>query len=752
MRRHFLDRAGRLPAALIAAAALMAAAALAAATPAPAAGPGTAPEAGSGGPEPHVLGFGPTESPAERSREAALARLLSPDSLRRHARILTEEPHVAGTPQDKATADYVLGRFRAYGLDAHLDEVPVYLNYPKRVTLELVEPGPREMLLTREAGMPRDKDAYAREAFDGFNGYAPSGEAEAQVVYANYADVEDFAKLRDLGVDARGKLVLARYGKIFRGLKVRNAEKAGAAGVILYSDPADDGYAKGEVYPDGPYRPEDAIQRGSVQFLSESPGDPTTPGWPSKPGGKRLRGDQAAGIPRIPVTPVSYGQGGKILRALAGPAVPDGWQGALPFTYHLGPGPARARMKVEMDYAVRPIWNVVAMVRGRESPEQWVVCGNHRDAWTYGAIDPNSGSIAMLELARGLGELTRQGWRPRRTIVLCSWDAEEYGLVGSTEWCEGHADHLRRSCVAYLNVDVAVSGRDFRVGGTHALRDALVGALDEVRDPGQNRRVGETWKKRLWNEAKKEFARKNRERRWRGEPPRTFEADVSPLGSGSDYTAFVDHLGIPALDLRFEGPHGTYHSIYDNFEYLDRVVDPGYHFHVALTEIWARLAMRLAEAELLPLRYARTGQFVLDELQSLEEKLDDANVDRPDTAKLAVDWAPLRHAAAQLRERAASFEAQVDAALQGGGAWPGGSAAAANARLIAAERAFLGGGLPGRPWFRHELYAPGLNTGYAPVPLPGLGQAILDKDQAALDRGASALRAALERAAGVMGR
>jgi N-acetylated-alpha-linked acidic dipeptidase len=697
-----------------------------------------------------MLGFRPGEAQAERAREDAMARLFSADTLRRDLRVLTEEPHVAGTPGDRATAEYVLAHLRAFGFEAHLEEYPVWLNYPKRVVVQLTEPGPPVELATREKGLPRDKDSYAREVFDAFNGYAPSGKAEAQVVYANYGDVDDFDKLRELGVGMRGKVALVRYGKIFRGLKARNAERAGAVAMVVYSDPADDGYARGDAYPEGQLRPEDAIQRGSMQFLSEGPGDPTTPGWASKPGGKRLRPDQVAGVPHIPVVPLAYGEAARVVRALAGPAVPEGWQGGLPFTYHVGPGPARLRLEVEMDYAVRPIWNVVGTLRGREQPDQWVICGNHRDAWTYGAVDPNSGTVAMLELARGLGALAAQGFRPRRSIVLCSWDGEEYGLLGSTEWCEDHAAALARSAVAYLNVDAAVSGKAFRAGGTHALRDVLAEALDDVREPGQSKSMGEVWKDRLWGETKRDFARRNRERRWRGEPERRFEPEVGALGSGSDYTAFVDHVGVPSLDFGFGGPHGTYHSIYDDFDYADRVVDPGYGRHLALTEVWARVALRLAEAELLPLRYSRTGQFALDELQSLEERLDDANVDRADSAKLAVDWPALRGAARELRDRAASFEAAADAALAGDAAWPGGSEVEANARLLATERAFLGAGLPGRTWFRHELYAPGLNTGYAAVPLPELGQSLLDRSQAGLDRGAKAVRAALERAVGTL--
>ncbi len=452
------------------------------------------------------------------------------------------------------------------------------------------------------------------------------------------------------------------------------------------------------------------------------------------------------GIPKIPSIPIAWGEAQKILEALDGPVVPTGWQGALPLTYHVGPGPAKVHLKTEHDYAVRPIWNVIAKMAGRERPDQWVVCGNHRDAWTYGAIDPNSGTIAMLEMARAIGELVKGGWKPRRTIVLASWDGEEYGLLGSTEWCEANAAALGAQAVAYINVDAAVSGRDLRVNGTHALRDMLAEALAEVTDPGRGVSFARAWRDKGWGEGKAEWARINRERRWRGEADRPFEMSVSPLGSGSDYTAFVDHLGIPALDLRCEGNHGTYHSMYDDFEFVDRVVDPGYAYHVAMTNLWSRVTLRLAEAEALPLRYSTTGQFLLDELQAIEERADDANAGVEDAGKrLTADFAPLRAAATRLRDAARGLEQRADTALLGG-SWPGGTPAATDATLMGVERAFLGAGLPNRAWFRHEIYAPGLNTGYAPVPLPRLGQAVLDRDPAAYKAGVEPIRQALERA------
>lgn len=694
---------------------------------------------------PHLTGFAAASVRAELEREQQLERTFKPDTLRRHLRILTAEPHVAGSRADRATAEYVRDRLLAYGWEARIDEVPVYLNVPLVSQLELVKPA-RETLAVRERGVPWDKDAYGAAAYDAFHGYSASGEVTAEVVYANYGDVDDLKKLAEMGVDVRGKIVLTRYGKIFRGLKVRNAERAGAAAVIIYSDPADDGYAKTDPYPRGLARPEDAIQRGSVQFLSEGPGDPTTPGWASRAGGKRLAPRDARGIPKIPSLPLAWGEALRILRALEGPNVPAGWQGGLPLAYHTGPGPASLHLVSRQDYAVRPIWNVVATLRGREQPDQWVVCGNHRDAWIYGAVDPGSGTVCMLEMARAIGELAKGGWRPRRTLLLCSWDGEEYGLLGSTEWCEAREPELARKVVAYLNVDVAVAGKDFRANGSHALRDVLVESLEQVTDPARGVSALRAWSDKGFAEGKADWARLNRERRWRGEPERPFEMNVSPLGSGSDYTAFEHHLGIASLDLRAEGLQGTYHSMYDDFEYMDRVVDPGYAYSIMMSGLWSRVALRLAEAELLPLRYSNTGQFALDELQSIEDRMDDANAGVTlDSLKLAADLAPLKAAATRLRDAARALEARGDGALASGA-----PVAAINAALLGAERALLGSGLPGRGWFRNELYAPGLNTGYAPVPLPRLGQAVLDKDPRALRAGLKPIQEALERAAAAL--
>jgi N-acetylated-alpha-linked acidic dipeptidase len=695
-----------------------------------------------------LSGFRPADADSERAREARVAQMIRPDSLQRHLRRLTEEPHVAGTPADRATAEYVLAKFQASGWDAHIESVPVYLNYPAKSQLELIEPR-REPLALRETGQSWDKDAFDAAAFDAFHGYGAAGEVTAQAVYANYGDVDDFQKLAELGIDVHGRIALVRYGKIFRGLKVRNAERAGAAAVLIYSDPEDDGFAKADPYPRGPGRPADAIQRGSVQFLSEGPGDPTTPGWGSRDGGKRLKPSEAKGIPRIPSLPISWGEAQKIMETLEGPQSPPAWQGAIPLTYHVGPGPAKLHMVVGQDYAVRPIWNVIATLKGRERPEEWVMCGNHRDAWTYGAVDPNSGTICLLEMARGLGALAKSGWRPRRTIVLCSWDGEEYGLLGSTEYAEGAADELAAKAAAYLNVDVAVAGKSFRVNGSQALSDVIFEAMADVPDPSRAGSIFAVAKTRAYGEGRADWARLNRERRWRGEPERVFTLSLPSLGSGSDYTAFLDHLGIASADLRYEGLQGSYHSMYDNFEYLDRVIDPGYAYHVAMTDLWSRVALRLAEAEVLPLHYGPTATFVKDELESIDEKVQDLNDLQPDSLMLKGDLAPVKQAAARLLAAATAADRELSDGLAAGTLTRERELAADQA-LISVERQFLGAGLPNRTWFRNEIYAPGLNTGYAPVPLPRLGQAVLDKDRAAYPAGIKPIEEALNRAAQVL--
>jgi N-acetylated-alpha-linked acidic dipeptidase len=448
-------------------------------------------------------------------------------------------------------------------------------------------------------------------------------------------------------------------------------------------------------------------------------------------------------VPHIPSMPIAYAEAQKLLSRLEGPRVPvDTWQGALPLTYHVGPGPAAVHLRSVQDWAVRPIWNVIATITGREHPEQLVIAGNHRDAWNHGAIDPNSGSIAMLEMARVIGQQVQAGWRPRRTLMLCSWDGEEYGLLGSTEWAEANDARLTQNAVAYLNVDVAVSGDNLRVNGSHALENLITEAMRDVREPLQNRSVWNAVVDKAWTEGKAAWSQTNRLRRLRGEPTRPFAYDMPSLGSGSDYTAFLDHLGVPSADLRFEGLQGTYHSMYDDFEYLDRVVDPGYHHHMAMTDLWTRCVLRLAEAPAVPLRYSATAEFATDQLWSLADRAEDMSAGRPDSLRLSAPVAPAIEAAKRLGAAAQRAEAAADAAVAAGRT---ADVERYNAAALRAERALLGPGLTGRTWFRHQLYAPGLNTGYAPVPLPRLGQAVLDGDGRAWSLGVKPIADALDR-------
>lgn len=684
-------------------------------------------------------GFFQASREAQARAEKAFLDTPAPEQARRLLFQLTEEPHVAGTPQEKKLAEFVLARFKDLGLEAEMVRYDVFLNHPKRVSLKLVEPVEAELRLVEDP-YDVDKDSTPRGVFPGFHGYGASGQAAGQVVYVNYGTPADYERLRGLGVSVEGRVALVRYGAVFRGLKVKEAQERGASGVLIYSDPADDGYMRGDVYPDGPMRPPSAIQRGSVQFLSLGPGDPSTPGYPSTAGAKRLTREQMTTLPKIPSLPIGYGEAEKILRRLGGPRVPDEWQGGLPFSYHVGPGGAAVAMDVQMDEGLKPIFNVIARIPGASEPERLVVLGNHRDAWTHGAVDPNSGTAAMLEMARGLAAALRTGWRPRRTILLASWDAEEYGLVGSTEWAEEHAAELQRNAVAYLNCDVAVTGPNLGLGGVPSLRDVARAAAGDVAEPQRGGSVGAAWERRLQAE-------------WAREAPvaladakAPFEPRLSPLGSGSDYTAFLDHLGVPSLDMGFSGAYGVYHAVYDDFRWMERYGDPGFLYHAAAARLWGLMAMRLASAEVLPLRFSGYASALQDDLDALRREavrrsrvpLDPAAGARP---AIAPDFGAVLQALRELGEAGAAADRAADAAQQAGDA---SAARRVNDALLQVERAFLNAdGLPRRAWFRHMLIAPGTTTGYAPWPFPGLQQAVEDRDAALFASEAGRVAAAL---------
>jgi N-acetylated-alpha-linked acidic dipeptidase len=737
------------------------------------------------------LGFTPGSRASQAKAEVHALSVPTPERARAWLHALTEEPHVAGTEADHKTALFVRDKLREWGWQAELAEYEVLLNYPVAgtVSLQIVRPTSQRLKVTEDA-FARDKDSASLDAFPAFHGYGISGYVNGQVVYANLGRPEDFSALEKMGIEVKDRIVLVRYGGLFRGLKVLNAQKRGAKGVLIYSDPADDGYARGDIYPHGPYRPPSAIQRGSVQFLSLQPGDPSTPDGPSVKEAERLpyharfgfplgdpkdnwvqgfstqdaiikrpyndenEWEKAAGRRRrdyfaaIPSLPISYEAATPILKALGGPNVPIGWQGGLPFAYHIGPGPVEVRFTIEMDYKVRTIWNVIATIKGESEPDRWVMIGNHRDAWVYGAVDPSSGTAATLEMCRAVGSAVKDGWKPRRTLVYASWDAEEYGLVGSTEWAEDHAEELDRKAVLMLNVDSAVSGAELALGGVPSLRDLALDAADGVTDPRTGKTLRALWMDRqraAWaNQEPVDLAPAEASERVLARSGPAFSPQLGPLGSGSDYTAFVDHLGIPAFDAGFHGHYGVYHSIYDDFFWMEKFGDPQFVTHATAARLYTLVAMRAAGAEVVPLRFTPYAEAIaghLDELRRMaERKARSADKDPARPSPLAFEGLPdLVRSVEALRRRAAELDKATTALASRDGADPA-RLARVNDALTRVERAFLlKKGLPGRPWFKHAVYAPGLTTGYASWPLPGVRQALNDGDKAMLAEQVKAL-------------
>ena len=563
----------------------------------------------------------------------------------------------------------------------------------------------------KDGGDPFQDDPRVLPAF---NGSSPSGDITGEVVYANYGTLADFKTLRDMGVDLKGKIALVRYGQNFRGVKVYIAQKLGMAGVLIYSDPADDGYVRGDMYPKGPYRPETGVQRGSVQFIAKYTGDPMTPGVAATmalPDNKRLAPDKLTeDNPSIPSNPISYHDALPILQRLGGPASPRNWQGGLPFTYHLGSTAAsgtspavKVHMHLEQDYALRTIWDVIGKIRGTEDPDAWVVAGNHRDAWVYGAVDPNSGTAAMLETVHGLGELIKQGWKPKRTIVIGSWDAEEEGLVGSTEWTEEHAAELSHA-VAYFNTDVGVSGPHFNAEAVPSLKQFVREVTQQVPSPSGGT-VYDAWKHdQQSSEDNRAHTRSTPQALAGG------EVRIGNLGSGSDYTPFFQHVGVPATDFGSGGNYGVYHSVYDNYNWFIKFADPTFVYEQQQARVLGLEILHMANADVLPYDYRLYGQEVVSYINGAAK---DAV-----TAGLTLDTAALMKAAERFRTAGEAVYARQNAL-------PTGSVAAFNAGLRKAEEMLLNPvGLPERAWFKHTIYAPGEFTGYAAVAIPGITEAL----------------------------
>ena len=670
---------------------------------------------------------------ANAAFEKILLETPTPENARRWLFQLTEEPHVAGTPAEKKVAEWVRDKMKEFGLDVEMVKYDVFLNHPKSVSLKMVEPR-EEPLSLMEDNVPQDKDSTSRGQFPAFHGYGASGKANGQIVYVNYGSPADHERLKSMGISVEGKVALVKYGGAFRGLKVKEAQERGAVGDLMYCDPAYDGYMKGDIYPDGPMRPPSAIQRGSVQYLSIQPGDPSTPnGVPSTAGAKRITRDQMTNVPKIPSLPISYREAEKLLRNLGGPRVPDEWQGGLPFSYHVGPGGAAVEMDVQMDEGLKPIFDVITKIQG--TGDQVVLVGNHRDAWTPGAVDPNSGTAAMLESARALGAAVKAGWKPKRTILLCSWDAEEYGLVGSTEWAEDNAAMLQSKAVAYYNMDVAVTGPNFGSGGTPSLRDAVREAAASVPEPRRGGTVGA-----LWEERSKTAWAASTPVNLDGKEP-SFELQLGRLGSGSDYTAFIDHLGVPSTDGGFSGAYGVYHSVYDNFFWMSHFGDPEFIYHQAAARYLGLLAFRTASADIAPLRFSNYGAAMKEDLDEIRTDV----VRRARTAGAAPfnpDFSSLLKAVSDLDAAGGAADKAADSLLAKGDA---ATMAKMSDALSQVERAFLNkDGLPGRPWFKHQLIGPGLTTGYAPWPMPALREAVEKKDKTMFDTEARRIVAALD--------
>jgi N-acetylated-alpha-linked acidic dipeptidase len=644
---------------------------------------------------------------------------------------LTAAPHVAASKEDYDTAVYVATKFKEYGLDTAIVPYKAWLNLPVAVSVAATD-AQGKLLMRGPSREHVEGDPYQDDSrvLPAFNGSSPSGDVTGDVVYANYGTPEDFQKLTDAHIDLHGKIVIVRYGGNFRGVKVYIAQQHGAAGVLIYSDPMDDGYFRGDKYPKGPWRPDTGVQRGSVQYLFNYPGDATTPGiasTPDLPASKRLPLSQVTNMPSIPSEPLSYADAAPILEHLGGPNVPRGWQGALPFAYHMGGhGDVKVHMDLKMDYAERTIWDVIGKIPGTDTSD-WVVAGNHRDAWVYGAVDPNSGTAAMLEAAHGLGQLLKSGWKPKRPVYFCSWDAEEEGLIGSTEWAEDHARELQHA-VIYINTDVGVSGPDFEASAVPSLKEFLRQVTMEVPSP-QGGSVYDAWQKESVKADMRRAANTGHEvpsHMDKGQPY------VGDLGSGSDYTPFLQHLGVPSTDIGSRGSYGVYHSVYDNYAWFTKFADPTFVYEQQQARIFGLEVLHMADAQVLPYDYVTYAKEIQQYLADAQKRAADKG--------LHLDMTQADAAAAHFLAAANAVHARQVAATA--------DLAALNTALRAAEDDLLNPqGLPNRPWFKHTIYAPGEYTGYAAVVIPGVNEAIDAGDTGRAGAQLGDLAAALDRAA-----
>lgn len=695
-----------------------------------------------------LSGFFGNSATAEQSWEQKFRAIPSPDNMKQYMQLLAARPHHVGSPYDKQNSEWLLAQFKKWGWDAHIETFQVLFPTPKERVLELVEPT-HFVAKLEEPTVPGDPTSSQHsEQLPTYNAYSADGDVTAPLVYVNYGVPEDYEQLERMGISVKGAIVIARYGHSWRGIKPKLAAQHGAIGCLIYSDPRDDGYYEGEVFPKGPYRPDQGAQRGSVMEMEIYPGDPLTPGVGATANAKRLTLKEAKTIEPIPVQPISYGDALPLLKALRGPVAPDGWRGALPITYHVGPGPAEVHLKLAFNWDLKPVRDVIAKLPGSVSPDEWVIRGNHYDAWVNGAEDPISGQVSLLEEARAMGELYKQGWRPKRTIIYCAWDGEEPALLGSTEWVEEHGDELNTHAVAYINSDS--NGRGYLgAEGSHTLESLVNDVAKNVQDPEKNISV---WQRLRFDRIAHAPNASDREK-----VESQKNIIIGDLGSGSDYSGFIDHAGVASINYGFGGESGggVYHSIYDDYYWYSHFGDPTEEYGRALAQMTGMTVMRLADADVVPFdftglddaldRYmselkklAKTeGDEINEQNKELEEGVLAATSDPKKTYVPPVsqspepnlDFSAMDSAIANIRQSTQRYQAAFTKAEQTDASSASASFEAVNRALMQTERDLLSSeGLPGRPWYRNELYAPGIFTGYGVKTVPGVREAIEQKN------------------------
>ncbi len=698
-----------------------------------------------------VFGFTNGEASGERTLEQQFDGGLDAADLNAWLKNLAAEPNQVGSPHDKRNAEFVRDQFQQWGWAAQIEMFYPLYPTPRAQTLELVAPT-KFVASLREPPVPGDETSARTDGLPPYNVYGADGDVTGELVYLNYGMPEDYKELKRRGVDVKGRIVITRYGEGWRGLKPKLAQEHGAIGCIIYSDPKDDGYAQGDVYPKGGWRPPEGVQRGSVADMTLYPGDPLTPGVGATKNAKRLPISAAKTILKIPVMPISYADAQPLLAALSGPVAPGNWRGALPITYHLGPGPARVHLAIRSDWSQKPLYDVIARIPGSQSPDEWIVRGNHRDGWVFGAWDPLAGHVAMMAEAKAIGALLKNGWRPKRTLVYASWDGEEPGLLGSTEWAETHAQELQHKAVLYLNSDTNARGF-LSMGGSQSLQHLANDVALSVRDPETGVNVETRLRAKLMVDGREKDA-SEADQQQATAAMKDADLPIEALGSGSDFSPFLQHLGITTLNIEYGGEDdddGIYHSNYDSYDHYIRFGDPGFHYGIAEAQTVGHLVLRMADAEVLPLQFTGFSEAVANYVGELHRLADKKRKDAADRATLLernaytlaadptrpvgppeslpvvpyLDFAPLDNIVVRLKKAAGRYDAAYAKLLAGNLHLSASQTSQLNALLQGMEGTLLDSrGLPGREWYRHLIYAPGQYTGYGVKTLPGVREAI----------------------------